>query len=314
MPTVLVSMPVRDAHRRQITEAVPDCDVVFELHPTDEQIFSANAVVGNVALDRLERADALELVQLNSAGVGSYVDLLKGESNVRVCSATGAYGLAIAEHMFGVLLAIMKRLNGYRDQQRSGEWKDLGGVTSVYGARVLVIGLGNIGCEFAKRCNAFGAQVIGITRSRRKTPSFCEQTYTMEEIDAQIPEADVVFLSVPETKETIRLMSHERISRMKQGSILLNCGRGSAVDTDALVDALNCGCLFGAGLDVTDPEPLPPEHPLWQCENALITPHVSGGYHLPVTHDRIVEIACQNLRAWREGKTLRNLVDAERGY
>lgn len=314
MALILVSMPVREAHRRSLTEAAGDNEIVFERHPTDEQVLEASAVVGNLALDRLKGAEKLELLQLNSAGVGGYASLLKPEGTLKLCTASGAYGVAIAEHMFGVMLSIMKHLDGYHDQQLQGEWKDLGGVNGVYQARVLVIGLGNIGCEFAKRCNAFGAHVVGVTRSKHACPSYCEQVFTMEDLDAKLPEADIVFMSVPETKDTIGLMGHERLSLMKQDAILLNCGRGTAVDTGALIDALQSGRLFGAGLDVTDPEPLPADHPLWHTRGAFITPHISGGFHMSVTHDRIVEIACQNLRAWREGKGLKNLVDPERGY
>ena len=132
--------------------------------------------------------------------------------------------------------------------------------------------------------------------------------------DRYLPEADIVFLCMPETPETVGFMSRERIFSMKEGAILLNAGRGTAVDTDALTDALRANHLFGAGLDVTCPEPLPAEHPLWQCENALITPHVSGYYHLQQTHDNIVRLACDNIRAYLDGCPLRSEVDYERGY
>ena len=101
---------------------------------------------------------------------------------------------------------------------------------------------------------------------------------------------------------------------MKHGAILLNAGRGTAIDTMALVEVIENGHLAGVGLDVTDPEPLPADHPLWACPNAMITPHVSGGMHLRQTHDNIVNLACRNLRAWMEGKALKNEVDYERGY
>ena len=314
MKNILVAMEVESHHREQLCAAAPDCRVIFERKPSDAQIADADAIVGNIALARLENAHRLELVQLQSAGVGAHLALCAPGRNVRVCTATGSYGLAISEHMFGMLLGLQKRLFCYRDQQYQGRWEDLGAVRSVSESNVLIVGLGNIGSEFAKRCKAFGAHVTGIRRTPGVCPDFCDRVGVQAQLDDWLPEADIVFLCMPETSETIGLFSRERIGQTKRGAILLNAGRGSAVDTMALVDALNEERLAGVGLDVTQPEPLPADHPLWACPNACITPHVSGGMHLQQTHENIVRIACGNLRAWLAGEPLTNEVDYERGY
>lgn len=314
MKNILVVMDVENHHREQLCTAARECRVIFERRPDDALIAEADAIVGNVAPARLENVHRLQLVQLQSAGVGAYLALAVPNRGVHVCTASGSYGLAISEHMFGMLLGLQKRLFCYRDQQYQGLWQDLGTVRSVSGANVLVAGLGNIGGEFAKRCRAFGAHVSGIRRMPGKCPDYCDRIGTQAQLDEWLPEADIVFLCMPETPETIGLFNRERIARMKRGAILLNAGRGSAVDTMALVDSLNAEHLAGVGLDVTQPEPLPADHPLWACPNACITPHVSGGMHLHQTHDRIVDVACGNLRAWLAGEPLTNEVDYERGY
>lgn len=314
MKNILIAMKVDECHKEQFIAAAPNCKLVFETHPDDAQIDAAEIIVGNIELSRLKDARNLKLVQLQSAGVGGYVALCAPGSGVRVCTATGSYGLAIAEHMFGMLLGLQKRLFCYRDQQYSGRWMDLGVVRSVSGSNVLVVGMGNIGGAFAQRCKAFGAHVSGIRRSSGVCPDYCDRVGTHAELDVWLPNADIVFLCMPETSETIGMFNRERIGRMKRGAILLNAGRGSAVDTMALVDALNEERLAGVGLDVTQPEPLPADHPLWACPNACITPHVSGGMHLQQTHDNIVKIACRNISAWLEDGRLTNEVDYERGY
>ena len=136
----------------------------------------------------------------------------------------------------------------------------------------------------------------------------------MEELERLLPDMDVVALSLPGNTATRHVLSRERIGLLSSNAIVLNVGRGSAVDTDALSDALYAGKIAGAALDVTDPEPLPADHPLWSAPNALITPHISGGYSLPETLEQIADIFAENLRRFQEGQPLRNVVDMETGY
>jgi len=314
MTNILVAMQLEEHHKQQFSNLFTDCTLTFERRPSDEQIADADAVVGNIDPERLLLSKKLKFVQLQSAGVGNMSRLLTAGRDIRLCNASGSYGLAISEHMFGILLGLQKRLFGYRDQQRSGQWKDLGPVRSVSGSNVLVIGMGDIGSAFAKRCHAFGASVRGVRRSSGKCPEYCVETGTSADVDRWLPEADIIFMCMPETHDTIGFMNRERLGRVKTGAILLNAGRGTAIDTIALVDALNAGRLAAVGLDVTEPEPLPSNHPLWACPNAMITPHVSGGMHLQQTHDNIVSLACRNLRAWLTEAPLTNEVDYERGY
>lgn len=311
---ILVVMPAADSHRRQLEAAAPGAVFTYASSPAEEDVARADAIVGNIRPELLAHAKNLKLLQLNSAGSNPYLSLPAVCPGARLCCATGAYGLAISEHMMGVLLELMKKLALYRDNQFEGRWQDLGPVTSVYGANVLVVGMGDIGTSFARLCAAFGARVTGVRRCAGEKPDFVESIRTPADLDALLPEADVVFLSLPETPETIGLMSDQRIALMKETAYLLNCGRGSAVDQAALLRAVRAGKLAGAGLDVTTPEPLSQDHPLWREPRIVITPHVSGQYHLAETHNRIVALACRNLRALQSGGPLESEVSFSAGY
>lgn len=237
----------------------------------------------------------------------------------KLCNANGAYSLTISEHMLAMLLALIKKLYIYRDFQTQSTWGDLGKwggstVSSIYGSRVLVLGLGDIGLRFARAVKALGAHVIGVKRTMSEKPDYVDELYTIDDLDEVLPTADMVAMVLPETAQTRGILSAERIASMKQGAFVVNEGRGSAIDQDALVEALNSGHLGGAALDVTSPEPLPSDNPLWKAKNCFITPHVGGGYTLPQTKVYILEIALANLKAFLAGGKLVNEIDLEKGY
>lgn len=281
---------------------------------TEEDMAWAEAILGNVAPELLKKAPRLEWMQTSSAGVEPYLHpgLLRPET--ALTNATGAYGLAISEHMLGMLLMVFKKLELYRDAQRREDWASQGQVRTLLGSVVLAMGLGDIGGDFARLCKAMGAYVIGLRRTPGPKPAFVDELHLTGELDSLLPRADVVAVTLPGTPRTRGMLSRERIALMKEGAVLLNVGRGYVVDTEALCDALESGCLGGAGLDVTDPEPLPPGHRLWQLPTAVVTPHVSGGYHLWETHERIAAIFAENLRRFLHGEPLKNQVDPASGY
>ena len=325
----LVTIPTGERHRNLLQQAAPGWEFRFrgtdtlvcapqEALPgqpvTQEDVDWAQVILGNVPAAMLHGSPALEWLQTNSAGVEAYIQpgVLAGDT--LLTNATGAYGLAIAEHMLGMLLELFKKLELYRDAQKSGAWQSQGAVKAVYGSTVLVLGMGDIGGEFAARCKALGAKVIGVRRSPRPCPEYADEVHLLEDLDSLLPQADVVAITLPGTDATRGLMSRERLAKMKEGAVLLNVGRGFIVDTEALCDALERGHLSGAGVDVTDPEPLPPTHRLWNIPTAVVTPHISGFYHLRETHERIVGIFLENLRHFQAGEPLRNLVDFASGY
>ena len=310
---ILVAMPTYEEHEIRLKKACPEAAFTF-LHgnrPEREQLENAEIIIGNIPSGDLQYCRNLKFLQLSMAGSDTFAG--KVPENVLLANSSGAYGLAISEHMLGMLLMLTKKLYLYRDNQNEAVWHDEGNVTSIFGSRVLTVGLGDIGGEFAKRCKSLGAYNIGIRRTMRSCPEFMDEMHTLDELDSLLPSADVVALALPNSEASRHLMNEARLRSMKRGAILLNVGRGSAVDTDALVKVLNEGLIM-AGIDVTDPEPLPKEHPLWHCPGIIITPHISGYYHLRHTQDTIIEIAACNIENHMNGRPIRNLVDRITGY
>lgn len=313
---ILVTIPMEEKHKRKIATIASDAEVIYLTPDKAEKsiVQEAEIILGNVAVDAVRGSKNLKWIQLNSAGANQYTEegvLLEGTI---LTNATGAYGLAIAEHMLGMVLCLQKKMYIYIENQKEHMWKDEGDVTSIYGSKTLVVGLGDIGGEFAMRMHALGSKVYGIKRNKSVVPEYLQDVYQLDKLDDILHEFDIVALSLPETKETKNLFNSHKFQKMKTGAILLNVGRGSTVHTADLCEALNSGKLGGAGLDVVDIEPLPVESPLWNAKNLILTPHVSGGYHLKETLERIREISIENLKSFYEKKPMKNLVDFKTGY
>ena len=308
---VLVLLPVSAAQRARLEDATPGATFAYATaaDATDEQVAAAEVIVGNLPPARLAAARGLRLLQLNSAGYDDYVAAGALPAGAMLASASGAYGQAVSEHMLAMLLSMMKRLPAYRDAQRAHEWVDLGSVTSLSGARVLVLGAGDIGTHFARLCASLGARVTGVRRRPSEPHAPFSAMGTFDELPELLPQADVVASVLPSAPGTRRLADATFFSAMRPGAFFVNAGRGDLVVAEDLVAALESGHLAGAALDVTDPEPLPADHPLWDAPGALVTPHVSGWYHLPVTLDNIVGIAAENLARLARGEKPRNLVE-----
>ena len=313
---ILVLLPINERQKNLIESASPNSNYVYRTYDNVDKaiVQKADVIIGNPPAEMLINSSNLKWLQLNSAGSDAYIKEGILKKDVVLTNATGAYGLAISEHLVGLLLQIFKKLHIYRNNQKQHLWKDEGQVKSIYNSKVLIIGLGNIGEEFAKRVKAFGAYTIGVRRSNNNRPECIDELYLMDKIDELLPMVDVVMLSMPSTKETYKMFSRDRLKLMKKGAVLLNVGRGNVLDTEALCDLIEDNYLLGAGLDVVDPEPLPDGHRIWDIENIIITPHISGGYHIPETLEKIVQISAENLRRFINDEELKNVVDFNTGY
>lgn len=316
MKKILVTIPMEDEHKKQIEDIAKDREIIYlESEKVNREIVQeADIILGNVSVNDVRGSEKLKWIQLNSAGANNYTEKGVLKEGTILTNASGAYGLAIAEHMLAMVLSLKKKLYIYNKNQQECQWKDEGEVTSIYGSKTLVVGLGDIGGEFAKRMNALGSSVYGIRRNKTNIPAYLEDVYQLDMLNEILPQFDIVALSLPETKETLNLFNKEKFEKMKKGAILINVGRGTTVNTEDLCEALNSGKIGGAGLDVTDIEPLPENSPLWKAKNLVLTPHVSGGYHLKETLERIRKIAIDNLRAYYNNEPMKNLVDFETGY
>ena len=313
---ILVVLNLSAAHKEELERAAPDA--VFA-YTTEEEVTEAllewpEVIIGTPPARLLSRANRLRWLQLGSSGADAYVKPGILPKGVQLTTATGAFGVPLAEHLMGMLMFLCQQHAAYWDDQRQHRWEPKFSAKLLQGSRVLVVGLGDVGREFATRMQAMGTTVIGVRRSDRTAEDCVNELVMFDQLDTQLPLADVVALCLPSNAETRHLMNGERLARMKPDAVLLNVGRGDAIDTDALSRLMKEGHLWGAGLDVTEIEPLPASSPLWDTPNLLITPHAAGRDHVDYTLDVKVRIAASNLRHYLAGEPLANVVDFSTGY
>ncbi len=314
MIQVLITYPLQPEHMSAF-HAVPGMALHFSREPSAEELAQAEVIVGWLPLEQLQQATRLKLYQAVYAGMDS---LMGGDfpQGVTLCNATGAFGVGISEYVLTMVLMLYKQMGLYRDDQTHARWEDHGRQESPRGKTVLILGAGDIGTETARLFRPFGCHIIGLRRIPRACPPEYDEIITTEQLDPALSRADIVVGALPATPATVKLLHRDRLALLKPGAVVINVGRGNLIDCEALAEMLQSGRLYGAGLDVTDPEPLPPEHPLWQCKNALITPHITGGSfgHLRATEDFIFDLCNRNLARYAQGQPLLNVVDHSTGY
>ena len=270
-------------------------------------IADAEVIIGEPSMEELSEAKRLKWVQMTWAGADRYLSggFPKG---VLLTTASGAFGETIAEHALAMLFSLCRRLPAY---QKAGKWADLGSEKRIAGGTALIFGCGNIGTEIAHRLQALGVHTVGVCRAARQPRPYFEALTTLDCAAAFLPEADFILCALPSNERTNGYFDEERLNLCKDDAVLINVGRGKLIDLSALTALLQNGKFFGVGLDVTDPEPLPTEHPLWKITNVILTPHVAGVSfgHLPETEEKIWAICRENIENYLAGKPLRNAVN-----
>ena len=309
---------ITDAHRRQI-------DAAAEKHGFSVRYYQTKADASGHLADcevlfghwrsLLKEAPMLKWYCCSYAGVDPYQPPFRFPEGVLLTNSSGAYGVTISEHIMMVTLMLQRRMLDYAQIVRDRGWTNNLPVRSIQGSRLTLLGTGDIGTTFAQRAKALcPASVTGVNRSGRVPDPVYDRVMPMAELDRVLPETDILVMSLPSTPETVGILSRERLALLPESAILVNVGRGSAIDQDALMDELNAGRLAGAALDVMTPEPLPADHPLWTTKNLLITPHVAGNMTLGYTCNKTVSMFCDDLENYAEGRPLKHLVDLKRGY
>lgn len=308
---VLFVTPVSEEQKKRFQNMDAVIQFKDRREVTAEDLKDVDAVLGNLPLSLLKEAPVLKWVQLDSAGIG---DLWQLPDHIQLTNASGAYGEAISEHMLAAVLAMMKNLYHYYDQQLEHDWTNLGSVNTITTSTVLSVGMGDIGSSFAQKMHALGAEVYGIRRHVHDKPDYLKELGTFADLDSFLPRADVVALSLPETDETRHLFNEERLRKMKRGALLINVGRGSAIETEGLIKVMKEGYFAGVHLDVSEWEPLPKNSALWQIPNVYITPHISGRFNAKVTYDKVIQIFYDNLVHYLSREPLEHVVDKKAGY
>jgi phosphoglycerate dehydrogenase-like enzyme len=322
MPFTFVMLPPQTEITRswaaRLRADMPELNlvVVEDEAAARQAIAGADAAFGTLSPELLAAAGRLRWLQApQAAPPAGYYHAALIEHPVVVTNFRQIFDDHIGAHIMAFVLAFARGFDRYIPQQMRREWarpEEDAGVIHLPEATALIVGLGGIGAEAARLAAAFGMTVIGTDARRDAAPPGVSEMHPPEALDALLPRADFVILTVPHTPQTEGLMDRARFRRMKRSAFFINIGRGMTTKLDDLVAALRAGELAGAGLDVFETEPLPADHPLWTMPGVLITPHMAG--YGPYLNDRRYRIILDNCRAFAAGVPLRNVVDKARWF
>ena len=270
-------------------------------------------VCGEITRPLFARRRKLAWIQSWGAGVDGllYPELV--ESDVVLCSAKGYVGVHLADHGMALLLALTRGIHtALRDPGWEPRWPIRDASWELVDRTMGIVGLGGTGREMARRASAFGMRVVAVDPEDVEVPPEVEACWGMDRFHALLEQSDVVAVCAPLTTETEGLFDRTAFARMRNHALLINVTRGRIVDEAALLEALEGKLIGGAGLDVVPQEPLPGDHPLWKMDNVVITPHTAGGS--PNRDGRCVALFCENLRRYRDGRSLTSVIDKRKGY
>src|SRR5712692_2477581 len=298
-----------------LQSASPNVTLVAAATPAEvlKQVEDADAIFGAMNPAIFKAGKKLKWVQIHSAGAETYLFPDFVNSDIVLTNCKIIQGPNIADHALALLLSLTRRLNETIPKKPTEEWLrgeihpiELTGKTAV------IIGLGGIGTQIAQRARGFGMKVEAVEPKDIPITTTVEQIVTPDRLHELLPHADVVFMSAPHTKQTEGMMGSAEFGMMKKGSYFIAVSRGKTYDTGALVKALDEKRLAGAGLDVTNPEPLPKGHALWKFDNVVITPHIAG--QSDVVQSRRIALVSENIRRFVAGKPMLNVVDKQKGF
>jgi phosphoglycerate dehydrogenase-like enzyme len=314
VPKLILVSPYLHDELAQLQAAVPGVRLIETTSATARDIAAADATLGVCTPDILSKATRVQWIQWLAAGVERCVQQpLVRERHLLLTNSQRIAAPSMAEHVLGLMLALSRHLDYFFRQQAQGHWADDNPrLADLEGQTVLVVGLGGIGTEVARRAHALGMRVIATRASGRTGPDYVSYVGLPDELLKLSREADFVVNCAPLTPQTTGVFNQEFFAALKPSAYFLNVGRGKSVVTADLVAALTQHRLAGAGLDVVDPEPLPADSPLWHLPGVLITPHVSAD--TSVTTQQRTALLRENLRRYSAGEAMLAVVDVERGY
>jgi len=282
-----------------------------------KEIADADALIGTITPEWVRAGKKLKWVQIRSAGSEGVLHLSSStdlrDSQIVLTNNQIVQGPEIADHAMAMLLSLTRKLPHYAANKQKEFW-ERGGFDGIelQTKNAVIIGVGGIGMQIAQRAWAHGMNVVGVDPEDIPYSPFIKNVVKPDRLDEVIPTADVVFVSAPHTPESHKMVGPKQFDMMKKNSYFIAVSRGGLYDLDALVKALDSKRLAGAGVDVTDPEPLPAGHPLWKFPNAIITPHIAGRSDLDA--GRMNATIRENVKRFVEGKPLINVVDKRKGY
>ena len=311
---VLVSAQLHD-ELPLLQQAAPHAKLIDISTATPREIAAADATIGVCSAQVLAQAKQLQWIQWPAAGVERCVQQpLMRERHLLLTNLQRTMGPSMAEHVLGMMLMLSRHLDYFLKEQQQARWAQDNAphLADLEGKTVLVVGLGGIGTEVARRAHAFGMRVTATRASGRNGPDYVSYVGLPDEMLKLAKDADFVVNCAPLTPQTTGIFNREFFSSLKPGAYFISVGRGRSTVTADLIAALNSGRLAGAGLDVFDPEPLPSDSPLWHVPNLIITPHVSAD--TPLADEQRTAVLRENLRRYVAGEPMLSVVGVERGY
>jgi len=316
--TVLLNVDVPNTVLTRARDISPRINVVTdrEFRARPDWLNEADVLfTQRIAPERLANAQRLQWLQTFGAGVDWLLTpSLRGREDLQVTNARGIHAQPIAEHVLGLVLAFSRQLHRAVRQQSARVWQSAelqAGVSTLDGATLGIVGLGAIGRRIAPIAGAFGMRVIALKRLPGSAPGV-ERLFGPGQLSPFLKEAEYIVNTLPLTAQTRGYFGPREFAAMRSDAVFINVGRGATVQTEALLRALESGSIAGAALDVTDPEPLPADHPLWSLDNVILTPHYAGAH--PGYVQRASAIFLENLARFVAGNELLNLVDKHAGY
>lgn len=322
MKEALVLFPCDTQTRQQLADmGAGRCHFSFREKSWTPEVYrealkNAHIIIGEPRNEDFSFCEHLEWMQSPSSGVNYYVQGGCFPKNALLTCMTGGYGNILAEHLLAMVLSLCRRLPEYRDQQHQHKWELRKYDKQLEGSTLLILGAGDIGTTVAKWMRPMVGKVIGVRRMVREYPDCYDEMVTFADLDEKLPEADIIVCALPHTPQTLHLLNEDRLRKMKQDAVLVNGGRGSLIDQEALLRVMAEGRFWGVGLEVTTPEPLPKDHPLWDQPRLIITPHAAGNSFAPGSplDRKIWAFILENVKRYLNGENPENRVDFAIGY
>ncbi len=309
---IVMHPAVDEELKSQVQKVAPDAEVVMaERDNALAAVADAEIIFGSCSAEMVTAAPNLKWIQSTSAGMDKYLVPEIAESDIIISNASGVHAIQVAEHAWALMCALMRGLNFAVRNQMQNKWSRLP-LNDIHGATIGIIGFGGIGRQFAQLASGFEARLLALDVQGGEKPDYVEALWGMDRLDDVLQQSDVIFIAVPHTPETDKLINARTLGLMKKTAFLVNTARGKIVDQAAIYEAVKSGEIAGAGLDVFEEEPLPADSPLWGLENVIITTHSAGGS--PNRHNRTVAFFCKNLERYLAGEPVYNEVDKSLGY
>jgi len=316
---VISDATLTESHLESIRQAAPGAELIIIRNKDEWEQYSAefapktDVVFGRLPLSRFRELPNLRWMQQIGAGADWLMqapDLI--DSDLILTNASGVHAIPISEHILALMLILSRDIHKSVRHQASHRWDRMANVRELDGATMGLVGIGRIGQKTAEKARGLNMKVLGLRRNPERPVPYVDRLYGTDGLKEMLSLSDWVVVTAAYTPETEGMIGEDEFRAMKDSAFIINIARGSIIQEKALIKALNEGWIAGAGLDVFEQEPLPPDSPLWDMENVVVTPHCAGA--TPHYLDRLVDIFTENLRLYRAGQPMINVVDKKLGY